>query len=189
MTARLERQQAAGEFPCRHIALSVKTPPVALLWASWASSWSTTRTGREASVADQSALSAPSPAVMEVLIVEGHELLAQTLTLALRADGFYVELADDLSLDGVVHAADRMRPTLVLLGLDLAEHGSALPYIAPLGDLGCCVVMLTHATNEGRLGRCMAAGAVGVALTSAPLDDLIVRLKESARMWGAPSDR
>lgn len=124
-----------------------------------------------------------------VVIVEGHELLAQTLALVLGADGFDVELAGDLNLDGVVRAAGRMSPTLVLLGLDLAEHGSALPYIAPLRDLGCCVVVLTHATNQGPLGRCMAAGAVGVALTSAPLDDLIIRLKEAARRCGSPPDR
>lgn len=117
-----------------------------------------------------------------VLIVEDHALLAQTLTAALQADGFEVELAKGLDCDDVVNDADRLSPDVVLLDLDLGEHGSSLECIPRLRDLGCVVVMVTAETNRARLGECIHAGALGIVPKSAPFEDLLGAIKDAAEM-------
>lgn len=118
-----------------------------------------------------------------ILIVEDHDLLAQSLKLALRGDGFEVELAQDLSTEGVLKSADRMRPSVVLLDLDLGTHvGSSLPLIPPLRALGASVVMVTAAESRARLGECIAAGALGIVPKSAGFNDLLGAVRDACAM-------
>lgn len=118
-----------------------------------------------------------------ILIVEDHDLLAQSLKLALQNDGFAVEIADDLTAEGILKAADRVRPSVVLLDLDLGTGaGSSLPLIPPLRELGACVVMVTAAESRGRLGECIAAGALGIVPKSAGFDDLLGAIRDACAM-------
>jgi len=118
-----------------------------------------------------------------ILIVEDHDLLAQSLRLALEADGFEVERATELTKEGIVGAAERMRPSIVLLDLDLgAQIGSSLPLIAPLREFGACVVMVTGAENRVRLGECVEAGALGIVPKSAAFEDLLGAIKDACDM-------
>src|SRR4051812_13353633 len=97
-----------------------------------------------------------------VMLVEDHELMAQGLTLALRAEGFTVEVVRPPSAENVLAAAAQLRPGLVLLDLDLGEGGSGLPLIAPLRAGGAEVMMLTGVTDRLRLAECVEAGAVAL---------------------------
>lgn len=118
-----------------------------------------------------------------VFIVEDHALLAQSLRLALVADGFEVQVASSLTPEDVLAAAEQFRPHVTLLDLDLGTgRGSALPLIGPLRDLGGCVVMVTAETNHARLGECVEAGALGIVPKSAPFDDLVEAIKEAAAL-------
>lgn len=118
-----------------------------------------------------------------ILIVEDHDLLAQSLRIALQADGFTVERAAELTQEGILDAAERMRPSVVLLDLDLgARMGSALPLITPLRDLGACVVMVTGAENRARLGECIEAGALGIVPKSASFEDLLGAIRDASEL-------
>lgn len=117
-----------------------------------------------------------------VFIVEDHALLAQSLRLALVADGFEVQVASSLTPEDVLAAAEQFRPDVTLLDLDLGRRGSALPLIGPLRELGGCVVMVTAETNHARLGECVEAGALGIVPKSAPFDDLVEAIKEAAAL-------
>ncbi len=116
-----------------------------------------------------------------VMIIEDHGLLAQSLQLALRADGFEVEISFGATAEEILAAAGRMMPAVVLLDLDLGPGvGSALPLIGPLRELGACVVMVTGEENRTRLGECVEAGAIGIVPKSAPFDHLVESVKEAA---------
>jgi len=117
-----------------------------------------------------------------ILIVEDHALLAQSLQFALEDDGYEVEVAADISPEAVVKAADRFRPAIVLLDLDLGDEGSSLPIIPPLRDIGACVVMVTGEENRARLGECVNAGAMGIVPKSAPFGDLVSAVREAAEL-------
>jgi two-component system nitrate/nitrite response regulator NarL len=108
-----------------------------------------------------------------VLIVEDHELLAGTLSLALRQRGALVEVAAGPGTEDVIGTARRMAPVLVLLDLELGDLGSGLDLVEPLIGAGSTVVMLTGVTDQVRLAACVEAGAVGIISKTVPFDDLV----------------
>lgn len=117
------------------------------------------------------------------MIIEDHGLLAQSLQVALRADGFEVEVSLGATAEEILEAAGRMRPAVALLDLDLGPVvGSSLPLIGPLRELGACVVMVTGEENRTRLGECVEAGAIGIVAKSAPFDHLVESVKEAAEL-------
>ncbi len=127
-----------------------------------------------------------------VLIVEDHELLAQSLAFALRADGLIVEVVLDSSPDDIVNLAERFAPDVVLLDLHLGEElASGLPLIGPLRDRGPAVVMLTGTTDRVELAECIEAGAIGIVSKSESFDRLVESVKEAAELQSllTPSQR
>lgn len=120
---------------------------------------------------------------VRILIVEQHELLAQSLELALRADGFEADAASDVSAPAVLKLADEVRPRVVLLELELGRDGeSSLPLIKPLRELGASVVMMTGQHDHARLGECVEAGALGIVAKSSPFHHLVAAVKEASEL-------
>lgn len=118
-----------------------------------------------------------------VLIVEDHELLAQSLVFALRAEGLQVEAITPTTPDVILATAEELRPTVVLLDLDLAgDIGTSIPLIAPLEELGAQVVMVTGVTDRVRLAECLEAGASGLINKSTPFDQLVMAVREVAEL-------
>ena len=118
-----------------------------------------------------------------VLIIEDHELLAQSLLFALRAEGLTVESIKPTTADLILKTADELRPTVVLLDLDLGgDVGSSLPLIEPLERLGAQVMMVTGVTDRVRLAECLEAGATGLISKSTPFDELVVAVREVAEL-------
>jgi two-component system, NarL family, nitrate/nitrite response regulator NarL len=114
-----------------------------------------------------------------VLIVEDHELLAQSLAFALRAEGIEAEMMKPDSAGRILDAAADQRPTVVLLDLELGgEIGASVPLIAPLADLGAQVMMVTGVTDRVRLAECLEAGATGLIDKSAPFEELVQAVQE-----------
>jgi DNA-binding NarL/FixJ family response regulator len=118
------------------------------------------------------------PSGPRVVLVEDHELLAQSLAFALQADGFAVSRCTDLSFDAVLSAVTSAPPDLVLLDLDLGASGSSLPLIGDLVGRGALVVMLTGVTDRVRLAECVEAGAVGVVDKADPFERLVSASRE-----------
>lgn len=114
-----------------------------------------------------------------LLIVDDHELLAESLAWALRAESFEVAVIAPASAQAILDAAAEHQPSLVLLDLDLGrEVGTSLPLIGPLRDTGALVVVVTGATDRVRLAECVEAGAAGVLPKSTPFDDLVAAVHD-----------
>lgn len=108
-----------------------------------------------------------------IVLVEDHRLLAETVGLALQAEGHEIlvaELCDELTMLGSV-APDAS--TLVLLDLDLGELGDATRFIKPLVTAGAAVLVVTGASERVRLAATLEAGAVGYLSKDAPFDELL----------------
>lgn len=98
-----------------------------------------------------------------ILLVEDHDLLAQTLSMALEAEGYRVEVSALRSLDGVVAEAAAQRPDVVLLDLDLGGAvGDGLGLIEPLTRGGARVLVVTGSHEGHRHGMCLEQRAVAV---------------------------
>lgn len=118
-----------------------------------------------------------------VLIVEDHELLAQSLVFALRAEGVPTETLKPESAEQILEVAGDLRPGVVLLDLELGgEIGDSIPLIAPLEELGAQVMMVTGVTDRVRLAECLEAGATGLINKSTPFDQLVEAVREVAEL-------
>lgn len=131
--------------------------------------------------ADPSLVDAALPE--RVLLVEDHELLAQSLVLALRAEGIEAERAPLTSTDAVLETAGSGSYELVLLDLDLGPGlGYSLPLIKPLQRTGARVVILTAVTDRERLAECIEEGAIGLVSKSQPFDQLLAALHDAVAL-------
>jgi two-component system, NarL family, nitrate/nitrite response regulator NarL len=118
-----------------------------------------------------------------VLIVEDHDLLAQSLRFALQADGLEVEQCSVHTADGILKAAIDLRPEIILLDLDLGgELGTSLRLIPELQATGARIVMLTGVTDRARLGECVEAGAIGIVSKAEPFDRLLTAVQEAVEL-------
>lgn len=118
-----------------------------------------------------------------VLIVDDHDLLAQSLLFALEAEGLTVSAVRPQSTTLILETAERVRPTVVLLDLDLGGPvGSSVPLIEPLTALGAQVMMVTGVTDRVRLAECIEAGATGLINKSTPFEDLVTAVAEVAEL-------
>ncbi len=96
----------------------------------------------------------------DVLIVDDHQLLAQSLALALRARGVAATVAGSLTPDAV--CAQCGPGTLVLLDLQLGDAGDGTAMIEPLRALGATVLVVTGTVEQSARGRALLAGACEV---------------------------
>ena len=98
-----------------------------------------------------------------LLLVDDHRLLAETLQSSLIHSGFAASIAPCGTFDEVLAEAAAVRPTLVVLDLDLQGAGYGYDLIAPLRALGAQVLVLTGTVDRIELARCLEAGALGIA--------------------------
>lgn len=132
-------------------------------------------------IGDEEATAGTS-ATPRVLLIEDHELLAQSLSSVLAAEGIRAERAVASSPEEVLSVAGAGDFDVVLLDLDLGPLGSGLDLVRPLRALGARVVMLTASTDELTLGECIEAGAIGVVHKSASFDQLLSRVREAVTL-------
>jgi DNA-binding NarL/FixJ family response regulator len=100
---------------------------------------------------------------------------------ALRAEGLDADKISPVTADGILAAARRLSPTVVLLDLDLGgEIGSSVGLIPPLHELGAQVVMVTGITDRTRLAECLEAGATGLIDKATSFDQLVDSVREVA---------
>lgn len=107
-----------------------------------------------------------------LLLVEDHGLLAHSLAAALRRTVSDVEVVDTTTVDALLPHLLARAPALVLLDLDLGDHGPATPLIEPLSQAGCTILILTGLTDPIAHARCLRAGSVGILGKDIAFDDL-----------------
>ena len=108
-----------------------------------------------------------------VLIVEDHELLAQTLVIALSAEGCRARVAGLISPAMVLQQVRTLRPGVVLLDLNLGALGDGVALVAPLTELGARVLVVSGTTDTLRLAETLELGAVGFLSKQAPFEQLL----------------
>ena len=115
------------------------------------------------------------------MIVEDHELLADTVAIALQRFGYDVDRPVELAQQGVLECAREFAPHIVLLGLHLGERKPSIPLIEPLRQLSATVLMLTGERDLGVLAECVEAGAVGIVHKSVTLEELVGSIRQVER--------
>lgn len=116
-----------------------------------------------------------------VLIVDDHELLAQSLALALSGEGCEVRVSSLSGMHEVLAEAEEHTPDVVLLDLDLGGRlGDGVGLITPLRKLGANVLVMTGTTSRARHGMCLEQGALGVLSKSAGYDELVTAVRDGA---------
>jgi DNA-binding NarL/FixJ family response regulator len=107
------------------------------------------------------------------MIVDDHELLAESLRLALSAAGYDVEVPIPTPAE-VYAAAQRIPPDVVLLDLDLGKaggDGSVLVEALSIG--GARVIIVSGIGDRMRMAACVESGACGYISKSVSLDILL----------------
>jgi two-component system nitrate/nitrite response regulator NarL len=126
------------------------------------------------------ALGAPAPDGPRLLLVDDHRLLVETLQMSLTHAGLDVSVAPCGSFAEVLAEAAAVRPTLVVLDLDLQGAGFGYDLIGPLRELGTEVLVLTGTSDPLELARCLEAGALGVASKSNGFGSILDQVRRAA---------
>jgi len=127
-----------------------------------------------------------------VLIVDEHQLVAESLMLALQQHGLnHVALARNVTQQGVRTAAADFGPDVALVVSDLGQGARSASLSRLLTAMGVIVVIVTGGDESEAAAIRMEAGAAGVVDKSRALEDLMVVLNHAAmdRAVMRPSDR
>jgi two-component system nitrate/nitrite response regulator NarL len=115
--------------------------------------------------------------VARILVIEDHGLLAQSLRLALTAEGMAVTIPT-LDAAAILETAERERPDVVLLDLDLGPlGGDGSVLIEPLRLGGARVLVVSGITDRVRIGACIESGAHDFLPKSVALADLLTAVR------------
>ena len=110
---------------------------------------------------------------LTVLIVEDHVLLAQSLVIALNAEGCRARVAQLIDRPALLQQVRTDRPGVVLLDLDLGTLGDGVDLVQPLTELGARVLVVSGTTDQLRLAETVEKGAVGFLSKTAPFEQLL----------------
>jgi two-component system nitrate/nitrite response regulator NarL len=108
-----------------------------------------------------------------VLVVDDHRLVGESLRTALMIGGLHAELSDCTTGASVLEGAARIRPSVVLLDLDLAQAGRGDELISPLVSMGSRVLVLTGTTDPIRTAECLEQGAAGVLSKTGSITEIV----------------
>jgi DNA-binding NarL/FixJ family response regulator len=97
----------------------------------------------------------------DVVVVDDHLLIAETLQAALAAQGVSATAVAPEQLGTLLATLLDRRPRLVLLDLDLGSFGSSLGLIRPLVSDGVVVLLMTGVSDRLRIAEALEHGAIG----------------------------
>lgn len=133
-------------------------------------------------------MTGPTTEPSGLVIVDDHELLAQSLALSFSRDGIAATVLTPSTDAAVLDAIAAARPALVLLDLMLGEIGASLPLIDPIRALGADVVIMTGEENPIAWAECFEAGAADVVSKSEAFETLVDRISAIAAGRGAHTE-
>ena len=116
------------------------------------------------------------------VLVDDHQMLAQSLALALGFEGITCTIPELTSRDALLGSVLAAGPALVLLDHDLGEAvGNGASLVAPLVAAGCRVLVVSGSTDHDQICATLAAGAAGIVAKSAPFEQLLATVLAVAR--------
>ncbi len=131
--------------------------------------------------ADRTSVAAP-PRPLHVVLVDDHQLLAQSLSLALELEGVECTVAGLADRDALVREVVEQQPDLVLLDLDLGGAiGDGSTLMPAFVEAGRRVLVVSASTDPGQLSRAVELGAVGVVRKDVPFTRLLDAVLAAAR--------
>jgi len=95
----------------------------------------------------------------DIVVVDDHVLIAETLQAALTAQG--ISAVTMAPAPGLLPELLQSRPRLVLLDLDLGSAGSSIGLIKPLVANGSAVLLVTGVSERTRIAEALEQGAIG----------------------------
>jgi DNA-binding NarL/FixJ family response regulator len=117
-----------------------------------------------------------------VLIVDDQRLLADSLYLSLRQEGFRPVVAPEVDPDELLTMVRDDPPALVLLDLDLGGMlGDGASLVAPLVAAGTRVLVLTGTKNPIWVATALEQGALAALDKGIPVEDLLDAVMAAAR--------
>jgi DNA-binding NarL/FixJ family response regulator len=121
-----------------------------------------------------------------VLIIDDHDLVATSLAMSLRSVGLQARRHTARSRRDILIAAAMLRPGIVLLDLDLGREpdGTVIDGTALIDEFcsaGWRVLVLSGTSDEARIGKALAAGAVASIPKSAALPVLVTAVRRIAQ--------
>ena len=121
-----------------------------------------------------------------ILIIDDHDLVATSLAMSLRMAGLQARRHAVRSREGVLAATAELPPGVVLLDVDLGfePDGTLIDGIALIERLraaGWRVLMLSGTSDEARIGKALAAGALAGIPKSAALAVLVTAVRRAAQ--------
>lgn len=125
------------------------------------------------------------PREPQVVIVDDHQLFSHTVAIALTRQGYRVttlDLSHDAPPTPLLKTILDGRPDVLLLDLDLAEHGDGHRLIEPADRAGIDVIVVTGSEQPDLHARALAAGARAVLTKTVSLAELV----ETVRLVGPP---
>ena len=129
----------------------------------------------------------PSPAAstvrpLRVVLVDDHQLLAQSLAMALRFEGVTCAVPTLRDREALVRDVVEDPPDLVLLDLDLGGAiGDGSTLVAPFVLAGCRVLVVSASTDRDQVCRALELGASGVVRKDVPFAQLLETALAAAR--------
>jgi DNA-binding NarL/FixJ family response regulator len=120
--------------------------------------------------------------VLRVLLVDDHQLLAQSLAVALRLEGVSCVVADLGDRDALLAGVQADPPDLVLLDLELGGAiGDGSTLVDPFVTAGSRVLVVSASDDRTLVGRALEHGAVGIVRKSVDFDVLLSTALAAAR--------
>jgi DNA-binding NarL/FixJ family response regulator len=140
---------------------------------------------------------ATSQSDLPVVVIEDHELVGESLVMALRERKLPARRVPVSSMQDLLRHLGRCRPGLVLLDLNLGTDAAGHPIdgldmIGRLRAGGWRVVVVTGSRDRSRIAAAVAAGALGYVLKFAPLHELlhaVVEAVEGRQIMSATEQR
>jgi DNA-binding NarL/FixJ family response regulator len=121
-----------------------------------------------------------------VLIIDDHDLVATALAMSLRSVGLQARPHAVHSREDILAAAAALPPGIVLLDLDLGRDpdGTLIDgttMVERLCATGWRVIVLSGTSEEARIGKALAAGALAGIPKSAGLPILVAAIRRAAQ--------
>lgn len=116
------------------------------------------------------------------LIIDDHQLLAQSMALALGMQGLRCHVPALSEPEALLAEAVGWQPDLVLLDLDLGiPGGNGTDLVGPLVARGLRVIVVTATTEADVLAATLEDGASGIIDKRLPFDQLLSAVLAAAR--------
>jgi DNA-binding NarL/FixJ family response regulator len=117
---------------------------------------------------------------IRVLLVDRHQLLAQSLAIVLAGDPDLVVVGAEDDLDAALARARWTRPDVALVSYALLEErgpGSCAALRSAVPEIK--LVVLTARSDDETLATCLQAGAVGYVQRESPPDEALRAIKQA----------